>query len=73
MFVNIDKVSNNVYKKCARKRIHEIYLYTTDDYKNLCLLHNLLQNMDQYVYDIETVNFFEMLNINKDLLFQPLL
>lgn len=53
--------------------IHEIYLYTTDEHKNLCLLHDLLQNMDQYVYGIETANLFEMLNINKDLLFQSLL
>lgn len=73
MFVNINIDSSNVYKKCERKRINEIYLYTTDDHKNLCLLHNLLQTMDQYVYGIETVNLFEMLNINKDLLFQSLL
>lgn len=73
MFVNINIDSSNVYKKCERKRINEIYLYTTDDHKNLCLLHNLLQTMDQYVYGIETVNLFEILNINKDLLFHPLL
>lgn len=73
MFVNINIDSSNVYKKCERKRINEIYLNTTDDHKNLCLLHNLLQTMDQYVYGIETVNLFEMLNINKDLLFHPLL
>lgn len=62
-----------MYKKCARKRIKEIYLYTTDDHENLCLLHNLLQTMDQYVYGIEIANLFEMLNINKDLLWQSLL
>lgn len=62
-----------MYKKCARKRINEIYLYTTDDHENLCLLHNLLQTMDQYVYGIEIANLFEMLNINKDLLFKSLL
>lgn len=42
MFVNIDKVSNNVYKKCVRKCIYEIYFYIIDDYKNFCLLYNLL-------------------------------
>lgn len=42
MFVNINIDSSNVYKKCERKCINEIYFYIIDDYKNFCLLYNLL-------------------------------